>query len=184
MKNKQKGYVVPILVVVAVLVIGSGIYLYSQNKVENDMQHVVSQNTAGNSQANQTNTSSNDRSPVLSSVTPSTVSAGAALTLYGSGFLHTPPGGTMPQNQNGIGVVLKNSSGQQVTLWPTVWNMEVKENSIVLNLPASVCLQVERGCGSSDPASYYMKIIPGNYSVALVIPQTGVTSNTVSFTVK
>jgi hypothetical protein len=42
MKNYSKGFVVPLLIVIAVLVIGAGIYFYSNKKVEEPPQSINS----------------------------------------------------------------------------------------------------------------------------------------------
>jgi hypothetical protein len=54
MKNSQKGFVVPLLIIIAVLVIGGGVYLYTQNKsatIDAPVSTNVQSTTTKNNQA-------------------------------------------------------------------------------------------------------------------------------------
>jgi hypothetical protein len=59
MKNYQKGFVVPLLIsIIAILIIGGGVYIYSNKKVENNTPVVVNSNLPA--QSNQTSTTTSD----------------------------------------------------------------------------------------------------------------------------
>ncbi|GEM_PF-4703144 len=49
MKNSQKAFIVPLLIIIAVLVIGAGIYVYAQSKIQSPTEQAVGQPYPNNS---------------------------------------------------------------------------------------------------------------------------------------
>ena len=174
MKNQKGSAVVWIIIIVAVFVIAGGIYFYSKNTFV-----LVPTVTAP-----QTTSSTPTENLSITSISPSIASAGQTITVNGSGFSKTNPNneeGMSWGKQNPTAIALTNSQGKTVQL--SVASVP-SDNSLTFLVPfLPVCIGVERGCGSSDPASYFLNINPGIYSVAVEDGVTGVKSNAVSLTV-
>ncbi len=114
MKNSQKGFLVPLLlVIIAVLVIGGGIYIYNNKKAEAPI--VPNTQTQASDQTQQTNTQ--QITPVNSANSQVDTSNWKTYTDTDHGFSIDYPSGTKIRNMDGngtYGVSLKTVSQGEV----------------------------------------------------------------------
>ncbi len=122
----------------------------------------------------------------ITSVSPSTVTVGSTITINGSGFSYPNPVRRtgMSYILTDATVVMQNANGQKISVFSLEQGKSHNDNIITFTLPSRVCKYAERGCGASDPDSFYFDITPGTYSLFVLIPNTSLVSNSVDITVK
>lgn len=76
MKNSQKGFILPLVIMIVMLVIGGGAYFYFKNI----QVHVSSQNIPAEQTTNQAK-------PVISLISPASTTPQSLVTITGSGFV-------------------------------------------------------------------------------------------------
>jgi len=195
MKNQKGSAVVWVLILIVILIIIGGIYFYSRNSSVQTTTVSASQPTTGTqvptvsinlnpANQNQVSTTTSTENLLITSISPSTVSAGQIVTVNGSGFSKTNPNNEVGMSwgkHNPTAIALTNSQNKTVQL--SVATLP-NDNLLTFLVPSSpACIGVERGCGSSDPASYFLDITPGVYSVVVEDGVTGVESNAVPLTI-
>jgi hypothetical protein len=186
MKNLQKGFIVPVLlVVVAFLLVGGGTYVYTQQQTNEAIGNQTAQttqpttpvpftsstNNTGNDVAQcPINTFSiNDSPPVITSITPSSGPVGTTIEIQGCNFLGF---------EGDKEIWFTNSRGEKGFL-----NGQMDEATRSSNTVARVTLQQEL-CKINSYSGLdcpLLKLVPGVYMV--YSNSYGGKSNTVNFTV-
>lgn len=207
MRNSQKGSIVPVLlVIIALFVIGGGVYIYENKKAEtptpvsteaqtqNSVEQTNAQNTPvtttqQNSVNNSSNSSTNNsaqtsKNPIISLVSSASAPIGSTIIVKGSNL--DPLGG-----HQGIGwlthshifVNIKNSVGQTAILWEggSQGGPAPISNRISATLSQSLCVISEEAAGGC-PSYQYLAITPGQYYLSVSVDGRGA-SNVIPITV-
>jgi len=127
MKNLQKGFVVPLLIaIIALLVIGGGVYIYENKKAE-----VPAYSTGTQIQTNNQIQSTSQSAPatsqnipasvgkiIITSISPNPASPNQTVTIKGSGFSTTQPN-TVVFSSSALMVGLRSVDGTTITFRPS-----------------------------------------------------------------
>lgn len=188
MKNLQKGFIVPLLlVIIALLFAGGGTYVYTQQKQSNEpiignQTTQITQPTTPVSPTPFTNNTSNDMAqcpinnfsvndspPVITSITPSSGPVGTTIEIQGCNFL----GGEGDKILS-----FMNSKGEKGVLNGVMDKTTRTSNTVLkVTLSRTICKFISNS-GLDCPV---LELAPGAYTVYST--SYGGNSNTVNFTV-
>ena len=187
MKNTRKGFIVPILIaIIVVLVIGGAVYVYMNNKVETPASSIstekktandIKQDATQNSVSNQTNSNLViPVRPLVISLSPSSVPLLSGFKISGSNF--NPLGGYVGNGwltHSHVFVKITNSNGQTGILWEggsQGGNTSTSNLITVPAIPLSICMISEVAAGGCLPESI-MQIGLGSYSLFISVDGRG-----------
>lgn len=171
MKKYNKGFVpLLILIIIAVVAIGGGVYVYQQNK----SSLVPTQQSVKT-----TDSSKNTNIPSIASATPSILHTSQELTISGSNLdpVNFSGEGNGWVSHSQVIVYMQNSAGQSGILWEEEGDQIVSTaKSIHLTLPSKICKYSVIGagiCGDND----FIQITPGTYSIKVYVAGRGTTNS-------
>ncbi|TSC73967.1 MAG: putative mucin-2-like [Parcubacteria group bacterium Gr01-1014_44] len=122
----------------------------------------------------------------ITSISPTTATAGTIITVNGKGFsIPNPVRRTgMSYIPSDAVVVMQSGNGEKIPVFTLQQGVSHSDSVITFTLPSRICKYDERGCGNLDPDSFYFNIVPGTYSLFVQIPNTNLISNSVDIVVK
>lgn len=196
MKNSQKGFIVPVLlVIITLLVIGGGVYVYRDKKSEVPLVETETQQSGQNQQQTNTQTppvtiqqnptsnkpanvvpTTDTATPIITSISQSSGPIGTTVELKGYNLL---------DNRGDQNLIIENSKGEASSFGfgnPEHLNLSEKYVSMKFTLNEKVCKQW--GTDAGLPCKDWMIIIPGEYRIYVAGISNGAGTNMVSNVVK
>ncbi|MES2623284.1 MAG: hypothetical protein V4576_02630 [Patescibacteria group bacterium] len=173
MRNTQKGYIIPLLAIVAALAIAGCIYLYTDKK--EDAPAVATTDTNTNNPTpviptqNTVKTPTDHNAPFISSISQSSGPVGTIIELKGVNFAGL---------EGDMDALIENSKGE-VAFLAGIGYVPRKDNTIRVKIDANICK--ENNSYSGQPCKNYVSITPGKYKI--YTSPWGKESNKVDFTV-